>query len=158
MPMWIHMAMEIKGSEALLRRLTGVHRKLKGDRLTEPWQRAVELVADSARGFAPRWQGDLAAGIEEEILVEGEDILGVIYDDEFYAPFQEFGTREYWPNIDAITDWADDHGVSPYVVARSIHNRGVPEIKFFERALEENVEAIGDLIGDAVAVILMEEY
>lgn len=152
------LSIEIAGSAAFQQRAAGITRALRGNRLVEPWERAVEFVAETAQKKASRWKGDMAAGIETEVMVESDGPLGVVYDDVFYSPFQEFGTREYWPNIDAITDWADDHGVSPFVVARAIHNRGVPPIKFFEQGLTENLKIIGDLVGDVVAEILMEEY
>lgn len=170
-----HVAVEIEGSEELQLRLEGIDRNLRGDRLVEPWERVVEFVVATAREYAPRWLGALYGSINGEVILGGaggggvypkaplrgvtrEDITGVIYSDEFYAPFQERGTEPYFPSLEGLKEWAEDHDISPYYVATLIAERGIRPIKFFERAITEREDLIFDLIGRVIAEIMEEEY
>lgn len=151
-------SIELEGDEELLRRLAGIDRALKGDRLIEPWERMTEMVGSSARDRAPHDLGFLLASIEEEVIVEDDEIIGVVYSDLFYAPFQEAGKPRYFPNLEALEEWAERHDTSAWVVALAIDRRGIVPIKFFEESILENQEEIVDLVGPVVIKILVEEY
>jgi len=172
-----HIEVELKGSEELQRRLEGIERALRGDRLVEPWQRAVELIGASAVEKAPDWEGRLRASINYEVIlggpgeggvygepgtrlrgVEREDITGVVYTDVFYGPFQERGTDPYFPNLEALELWAEEHGKSAFEVALAISERGIIPLKFFEGALLENEDAVVELIDEVVARVMEQEY
>lgn len=153
-----HITIELKGDEELLRVLEGIRKNLRGDRLIEPWERMTEMVATSAREKAPHDLGYLLAGINEEVIVEGDEIIGVVYNDIFYAPFQERGTGRYFPNLEALEEWAERHDTTPWVVALAIDRRGIIPIKFFEQAILVNKEEIVDLVGSVVIEIMEEEY
>jgi len=150
--------LEITGDEATRRSLEGIVRATRGDRLREPWERAVDLISMAVWNYAPYWRGELRASIAEEVIVEGDEIAGVVYSDLFFAPFQERGTAPYWPNVEALWAWADAHDISPYLVARAIANRGLLPLKFFERALTENENEVWALIDNAIAEIIEAEY
>jgi hypothetical protein len=54
-----------------------------------------------------------------------------------YALAVEKGTRPHMPPIDAITPWAEMHGLSPWAVAMGIKKHGTPAQPFFKAAVEE---------------------
>ena len=149
---------EIHGDEETRRSLEGIVRATRGDRLREPWERAVEFIASAVRDLVPEFQGVLKSSIDDQVVLEGTDITGMVYSDTLYAPFQERGADPYWPNIEALEDWADAHDTTAYVVARAIATRGLIPLKFAERALEQEENLVWDLIGDAIAQIIEAEY
>lgn len=153
-----HLSVELEGGEALLRKLAGIDKALKGDRLVEPWERMVELVATTARELAPHDLGYLLASINEEVIVEGDEILGVVFSDQFYAPFQERGTEPYFPNLEALEEWAERHDTTAWVVALAIARRGIIPIKFFAQSVLQNQDAILGLVGPVIVNILEQEY
>jgi len=152
---------ELLRDEEVQRALEGIREKLRGDRLVEPWERVVEYVASAVRDIIRDdvyWQGRLLGSITDEVLVVGDEISGIVYSDEFYAPFQERGTDPYWPNIEALEVWAEDHDISPFLVARAIASRGLEPKKFMEWGLKDTEEAVLDLVGNVVAEIMEAEY
>lgn len=152
---------ELIGDEEAQRALEGVRANLRGDRLVEPWERVVEYVASAVRDIVREdvyWRGKLHGSIEGEVLVLGDEITGVIYSDEFYAPFQERGTDPYFPNVEALEEWAEDHDISPFLVALAISRRGLEPKKFMERGLKEQEATVLELVGDVVAEIMEAEY
>ncbi len=151
-------SIEIVGDVKVQRELERINAGLSGSRLIEPWERATELVAGAVRVNVPGWRGELLASIEEEILQAGRDITGVIFSDKFYAPFQERGTDPYFPNIDALRPWAADHGVSAVYLARLIADRGLIPLKFFEKAMISESDAVYQLVGDYVAALIEKGY
>ena len=153
-----YFTIELEGDEELLRKLEGIRRNLRGDRLIEPWQRMVEMVAITARDLAPHDLGYLLASINEEVIVEGDEITGVVFSDLFYAPFQEIGRDRYFPNLEALEEWAERHDTTAWVVAMAIDRRGIIPLKFFQEAILKNREEIVDLVGPVVIEIMEQEY
>lgn len=151
-------SIEIVGDVKTQRALEAINAGLSGSRLIEPWERATELVASAVRTNVPSWRGELLASIEDEILQRATGIVGVIYSDKFYAPFQERGTDPYFPDIDALRPWAADHGVSAVYLAKLIAARGLIPLKFFEKAMISESDVVHQLIGDYVAVLIEKGY
>ena len=149
---------ELEGTEEFVDFLKHVDIGLSGPRLVEAWEAAVGLVAEKVRETAPRDLGYLAAGIGEEVTQDGEDLLGIIFSDTFYAPFQERGTYRYFPNIDALEEWAERHGTTAYVVALAIARRGIIPLRFFEDALINSEDQVVSLIGRVTGEIIEQGY
>jgi hypothetical protein len=155
---------EIKGTEELRREFKRIEKDLTGKRLHEAWVNATELLSGGARHYAPNDLGYLLASILEEVIQQGEDLSGVVYSDvqaadgRFYAPIQERGTGTYFPNLEALEEWAERHGTTAWRVAMAIQARGVPAVRFFEKSLQENVNGVFSLIGDSVGQIIEREY
>jgi len=155
---------EIQGSEELQKEFARIEKDLKGRRLADAWESAVELLATGAREYAPHDEGYLLSSIEEEVIQQEEDLLGVVYSDakaqdgSFYAPFQERGTDPYFPNLEALEEWAARHGTTAWLVALAIASRGVPATKYFKQSLTENLEGVFSLIGGTVGEIIEREY
>jgi len=153
-----HITVEIDGAEELISELARIDKDLSGAKALEVYERVVELVAGDARDRAPHDLGYLTAGIDEEVgLVEG-DPAGLVFTDIYYAPFQERGTDPYFPNLEALEEWAERHDTTAWVVAMAILRRGLVPKKFFEEALTENVDDIYSYIGEGVAEIMEKEY
>jgi len=153
------LTVEITGDKALLKKYRGTQAALKGPRMKELWERALELVRDAVEDYAPQWQRILATSFEEgPVLIAGDDISGSVFSDEIYAAVQERGTLEYWPNIDNIEAWALAHGMTAYAAARGIANHGVPAKQYALQALEDHAEEVFELTDEAVAMILEMEY
>jgi hypothetical protein len=155
------LTIELIGDEKVQRALEGIRENLRGDRLVEPWERVVEHVANAVRDIVRQdvyWRGRLYGSIEGEVLALGDEITGIVYSDELHAPFQERGTEPYFPNIEALEEWAEDHDISPFLVARAISQRGLEPKKFMERGLREQEETILELVGNIVAEIMEMEY
>ena len=150
---------ELLGDEEILKKFEELSEFHKSGRLEEAWERVIELVADAARDLAPEWERTLLSSIEEgEILIDGENVEGEVYTDSPYAAAQERGTDPYFPNLDNIADWAEDHDMSPWALALAIAANGLPERQFMENALTENELEIVELIGQAIGQVLEERY
>ena len=149
---------ELEGTEELVDYLKHVDIGLSGPRLVEAWEAAVGLVAEKVRENAPRDLGYLAAGIGEEVIQDAEELLGIIFSDTFYAPFQERGTDAYFPNLEALEEWAERHGTTAYAVALAIAGRGIIPLRFFENALVDSEDQVVTLIGRATGEIIEQGY
>jgi len=148
----------ITGDKKVAEEIARVRADLKGDRFIEPWERVVEMVATSARGYVPHWHGRLLASIEEEVFQKEDETIGVIYSDEFYAPPLERGTKPYFPNFEALEEWAEDHDTTTWIVAMAILTRGVLPLEFFKKSLVENADEAFQMIGEAVGQIIEGGY
>jgi len=155
------LVIELLGDEELQKQLEGIRKNLRGDRLVEPWERVVEYVSNAVREIIREdvyWRGQLLGSIESDVLRMGDEIIGVVYSDELYAPFQERGTEPYFPNLEALEEWSEDHDISPYLVARAIARWGLEPKKFMELGFWTQAATILDLVGDVVAEIVEAEY
>jgi hypothetical protein len=155
------LTIELLQVEEVQRTLEGIREHLRGDRLVEPWERVVEYTANTVRDIVREdvyWRGQLYGSIEGEVHVVGDEISGIIYSDKLYAPFQERGTDPYFPNVEALEEWAEDHDISPYLVALAISRRGLEPKKFMEYGLKDTEEQILELVGNVVAEIMEAEY
>jgi hypothetical protein len=155
------LTIELIGDEEAQRALEGIRANLRGDRLVEPWERVVEYVASAVRDIVREdvyWRGQLHGSITGEVRVFGDEISGIVFSDELYAPFQERGTDPYFPNVEALEEWAEDHDISPFLVALAISRRGLEPKKFMERGLKEQEAVILELVGNVVAEIMEMEY
>jgi len=151
-------SIELLGDQTLVEKLERLKELQKQGRTKEAWERMVELVGATAREVAPEWRRDLIASIDEEVGTIGDDIAGTVFSDRFYAPFQERGTEPYFPNLDNLEDWAVDHGVSAWTVALAIATRGIIPLRFFEKSLLQEENAVIDLVGEVIAKIMEAKY
>ena len=151
-------SIEIEGAEEVAEALYAAAKGLRGDRLVEPWERVVEFLAAAVREKVSSDLGDLLASINEEVISEGEGLVGAVFSDLAHAPFQERGTDPYFPNLDNLEGWAERHDTTAWAVALAIARRGLRPQHFMEEAVEEQAETIFELIGFAVGEILEETY
>jgi len=149
---------EITGDEELAAELYRINSELKGQRLEDLWVSAIEVVSEPVREQVPRDLGYLAASIEEEVVHQEDDIVGVIYSDSHYAAPQERGTDPYFPNLDALEDWAERHDTTAWVVALAIQRRGLIPTNYLKDPLEQRADEVFEIIGEGVGVIIEGGY
>lgn len=156
-PAIVLLVVDLLGSQAI-QRILATAPALRGARLKDAWDEVVELLNIAARQNAPHDLGFLIASIDDEVILGPDAPMGVVFTDQFYAPFQERGTGPYWPNIDNLEGWALRHGTTAFVVARAIARRGIIPLKYFEKTLIDNEDDIVELIGQAVGQVLEGSY
>jgi len=144
----------LEGAQPLVDKLKFLQDLQQSGHMQEAWERMTELVEMTVRDKAPYWLGYLRAGFDAESGVEGADFYGLVFSDVVYAPYQEQGTNPFFPNLDAIEDWAVAHGMTAWDLALIIAARGIIGLKFAEETLIQEEAAIVDLVGDAVAYIM----
>lgn len=93
---------------------------------------------------APEWHGDLKRSIATAQDTSRFPLWARVYSDLDYAEFMEEGTKPHWPPIEAVREWAEEHGIEPYLVARSIAEHGTEPRHFFadaEQAADQHINA-----------------
>lgn len=117
---------------------------------TEGFERAVPEIRDELQKILTKYTllmqrdivsntpvdtGFLSAAIQPMVreLVGEVSPIGEV---KKYAPFVEYDTRPHWPPIEAIEGWAYRHGLSAYVVARSIAQKGTKGHHMFEEGVK----------------------
>jgi len=99
---------------------------------------STTVLKQQVRDFSPIWRGDLRGSIEKEI----DDATLPLWAKfgtrlvPHHAPDVEYGTVPHWPPISAIAEWANDHGIPPFLVARAISRRGTQPHNMFGGAVE----------------------
>lgn len=78
---------------------------------------------------APAHDGRLRQSVE----IKSGDLKVKVAPTAKYAPYVEGGTGPHWVGIDKIEKWANDHGISPFAVQRSIATKGTKPNPFVER-------------------------
>jgi hypothetical protein len=84
----------------------------------------------------------LQGSISSRITGGGASLVGEIGPSVRYGLFVERGTRPHWPPVAAVSGWARRHGISPFLVARSIARKGTRAQPFMGPALERNRDRI----------------
>lgn len=71
-----------------------------------------------------------------------------------YALYVELGTRPHMPPVDAITPWAEMHGLNPWAVAMGIKKHGTQPHPFVQPTVEETEPVILSNAEIAVAKVI----
>lgn len=155
---------EIRGLKETQAKMEQVIRDLHGGEMLTGMRDATMLVYRDAVKFVPVDTGRLRSSITPDVRVEGTTVIGVIGSNVKYAPYVETGTRAHWPPPGALAVWARRHGMSEFVVRRSIGISGTSVMAFrrlgtkgwryLECAIKDNAEAIFNLLGGVVARIV----
>lgn len=128
--------------------------KLSTDVLvTEPmrefFERSTDELKQNIRDLTPQWHGGLRGDIQKEVDSSSPPTWAKVGTNLFYAIFVEMGTQPHWPPIKAIAEWANYHGIPPFLVARAISLHGTPAIKMFEEGTDNSMDAIDGFMQDA---------
>lgn len=159
MPEDVLYAAKIEGLEEAIKKIRRMEEDLAGRPVKEKMEQVIEAVWASVDEYIPRWRGDLAASLDSDVYAdEGEGmVLGEIFSDlDPHVPQIERGTEPYWPNVSSpsLVEWAEEHGLTAYIVARAIAAKGIQPQKFFEKALEDNAPLVFALLDEAVAEVV----
>lgn len=145
---------EIRGLVELHQKFAQVAEDLHGGEMLDGMRKATMWVTTDAKRLAPASEGRLRSSITPEIQVQGLNVIGVVGTNVLYAPYQETGTKPFWPPISALETWARRHGINPYVVARAISIHGIKPKRYMQRAFDQNKARIVALIDDVVGEIV----
>lgn len=89
-------------------------------------------------------------GGAEAMKTELSNLRGTLKNTAKYAKAVHDGTRPHWIPIDAITPWANRHGIPPFLVARSIARKGTKAHPFFSDAIRDGQREIDSLFEKAL--------
>ena len=164
----IHLTLEeSKGLKSLWGRLKNYFRQ---DPNVRSMYEACEILQDSARFYAPQWQGEL----EESILYSVEEISETEFSAEVFtdhpgAQAQERGVPPgFWMWADDFDWWVldnwgaggedeDDYaGLSGFGLTLWLYENGLEAKWFFARAVDDNFVRISAMFDDAAELIIQE--
>ena len=148
--------LEVRGLREAQRNIEEMIRNLHGEPIWEAVRDCVLTVDRGAKINSPVDTGRLRASITPEVRMDGNDVVGVVGSNVFYAPFVEFGTRPHVPPLAALETWAARHHTSPFLVALGIARHGTKASRFLQRAVEENETRIRARIERACAQVAQE--
>jgi len=155
--------MEVKGLKETQKEMERIIKEMRGGPFTQALKKATLLVLRAGkknlRGYrSPEVggvdTGRLRASLTPEIRKMANEKIGVVGSNVLYSPYQEFGTRPFWPPLSALETWARRHGTTAYVVARAIARRGIKGKFYLQNALTDNAERIFQILGNAVGTIV----
>lgn len=141
---------EVRGLKELQRKTEQMVADLHGVPILNAMRDSTLLVQRKAKQNSPVDTGRLRASILPEIRSSENEVLGVVGSNVVYAPYMELGTRPHWPPISAVEVWASRHGMSAFLVARAIAQKGTKPRKFLERAFLDSEAAINRRFEKAV--------
>ena len=124
----------IEGLDELVKKLEP--NQLLGTGLNKFFNKAALETEARVKEKTPVDMGRLRADINHEIDSAAVPQWARIGTNTAYAPFVEYDTKPHFPPIDAITPWADRHGIDPFLVALAIAKKGTKGAHMFEQGLE----------------------
>jgi len=115
----------------------------------------MEEVQDIYRRFAPVGVSSehFRDGIEADMLAVREGFEASITAPMPLREYLKHGTRPHMPPVDAITPWAEDHGIAPWALAMSIKKKGTRANDWEDKAqpfAEAIVREFGSKVGNRV--------
>ena len=125
-------------------------REMGGPPLVQAMRDATMIATRTARKEAKVDRGIYRASIVPNIEARQGEVIGIIGSNLAYAPFVVFDTKPHWPRISELTVWARRHGITAFLVARSIARKGTKGDRSLMKGIEQNVERIIALIERAV--------
>lgn len=148
---------EIRGLREATQALLKVAEGLTGPTMIDGIRRATALVLRDAKKNVPVDTGQLKSSLIADVRVGSlgsKKVTGVVGSNKSYAPYVEMGTKPHWPPLRAVETWARRHGISPFLVARSIATKGTKATKFLQNSFDNNRDTIKDIIGRAVSSVV----
>lgn len=144
------MAAEIRGMPELLRKLNQPKwAAVPGGRFLDAWTKTALTEVRQNVHASFFWHGDVEGSFRADRDRSFFPTWATVGSDDPVARFGEYGTgelsedpesshRAYFPNVLALTPWAEEKGISPFLVARAIFRKGGTEPRHFLRdAVEE---------------------
>ncbi len=135
----MNITVSVKGDKELARKLNS---GLYAPQLSRFFRRAGHTIMGLVMDKVPRWDGNLANSLQVESDTAVPMRFVRVGTNAEYAEAVEKGSRPHWPPLEAITPWANDHGIDPFLVQRTIGTRGTKPRPFLEPALEDAIPQI----------------
>jgi Bacteriophage protein of unknown function (DUF646). len=116
---------------------------------------SAEILKNKMVELAPRWTGNLQDVAIQSVEVElNTFVVGPDMAIAPYAPFMEYGHPDpYLPNMDNITPWAEDHGMSGEQAVATIAKHGFKAHPFIHPAMELSKPEIEEKLAGMSAII-----
>lgn len=128
---------EIKGLDKLMK-MADKYPAIAEKHVNKAINRSLIMVMDDAKRNAPfgvsgnlKQNWNLRMGRFEGSLSSGANSNGF-----YYGSAVEYGTRPHFPPISALSLWSRRKGLNPFVIARSISQKGTKANPFFSRAVK----------------------
>lgn len=153
---------QVRGLKEFYDKLDQIGRDVAGSPMGAAMGRATLVVTRAARRAAPVDRGLLRASIVPAVVFHAKTVTGIVGSNREYAPFQELGTRPFWPPWKPLYEWAlrvmrgdrEAAGALAAGARLAISQRGIRAKKFLQNALVENARRIYRIIGEAVGRIV----
>ena len=150
--------LEVTGTEATAAALDAIAEGIKGPRMAGALDAAAGRVLQSAKTFVPVWQETLKDSLDKTIpFVQGTVMQTAVGSNLIYAPAQERGTHQYFPNLTNIRPWAEAHGLTAWQVAMAIVAHGVPKREYLKQAMLESQDDVLQTIGRFIEILIEPE-
>jgi len=155
---------KIRGEKQMRDNMRRIAEDLHGKPMVSAMTRAVLIVERKAKKNAPVDTGGLRNSITH--FVESSRgfnpvLKGIVGTNVKYAPYMEKGTGTFVGRpphkvpMAAVEGWARRHGISPYLVAKAIMDKGGLEGRFYlTNAIEQSEREIMNILQTAVRVIV----
>ena len=136
----------VKGLRETQRNMERIVKQLSGNPILEAMGKAVLLVEGKAKRNVPVDRGALRASITPDVQRRDTMVIGVVGSNLVYAPYQEFGTRPFWPPWRPLYEWARRKvkgdlkaaGALAAGARRSIARYGIKAKRFLQTAFEDS--------------------
>lgn len=77
-------------------------------------------------------------------------LRGVLDNSSPYSTFVHEGTKPHFPPISAVEGWSKRHGISPFLVARAIAQRGTKGVPFYDKGINDAKQILDKIFNDAL--------
>lgn len=108
--------------------------------ITTALRNSVTIVQLAAQNTVPT---GATGGLKRSISTQVDErrligVVGLDFPGSVYGVYVEKGSKPHWVPIAALKRWADQRGISPYAVQKSIARKGTKAHPFMRPAYENN--------------------
>lgn len=136
--------MDVENLDSILLRIESL---ADTSRIESAMGTACALVERSAKQKAPKDKGTLRNSITSEVKSDGDNVVGIVFTPEEYAPYVEYGTGLFAEAGDGRkTGWAYEDEAT----GETIFTRGQKPQPYLRPALNENREKIANLLKGSI--------
>jgi hypothetical protein len=134
---------------------------MKQDNQISVLNKFIQSITGDLESRAPKFTGALANSFQADYEVS-TDGFAIGIDGNSYGAFIDKGvngldnnygspyTFKGYPNIKAITPYADAIGISPYALANSMYHKGIKPRGFMTDYIDDDATELGDKIIEAL--------
>jgi HK97 gp10 family phage protein len=147
----------VTGIKEVQEKLHQVNKDINGPGMLGAMSKAVTIVETSAKRYAPVDRGQLRASITSTVGTTSNSLVGVVGSNVRHAPYQETGTRPFWPPLAPLIEWVHRKfhlsGSDAFGAARGIQRKiartGIKGKQYLQKAFTDNERKIEDLFENA---------
>ena len=126
--------MKIRVDDREVKRMLARDKQRIPQRLKERKKEWASKTSTLAKELSPKFESTLANSIRSSSGLK----ITKVFTNLNYAPFADKGRRPgKMPPVSVVERWAVAHGISPFLLARSIGRKGTKGNKFWQKTLEK---------------------